>query len=141
SWLLRQIITGYELVALVDYRYTEIKQELVDGWLALRNQLVQLSFPVLIGRANTHDDTIVEMRAAFFFQKQCCLHPGGGMRGVVPSQRPPQHPRIDLTGVDVIHHCLCRGIVSCIHDQWVWLGIRYETVSHQVTCRWGAGND
>jgi hypothetical protein len=40
SWPLRQIIGGYELVVLIDYGDAEIKQELVDGWLVLSNQLI-----------------------------------------------------------------------------------------------------
>src|SRR3954470_635039 len=91
SWRLRCGLRADRPVVLVEQGNAEIEQYLVDGRLVLLDQTVELPLPVLVGRPDTHADTIGEPRSGRFLDKRRDMERRIGPFGVKPRHRSPKN--------------------------------------------------
>src|SRR5262249_6128911 len=104
SWLLCQRVFCDGLVPLVEQRDTVAQEEPVDLGLALLDQPVELTLPVLVRGAHAHADAIAEPWAPGLLQQWHNLKRRVALPGEEAGHRAPQYPDVDLAGFHVLDH-------------------------------------
>jgi len=92
SWRLRRGLHADRLIFLVEQRYAEVEQDLVDRGLVLLDQPVELPLPVLVGGADAHPDAKDQLGSGGLLDQRRDMQWRIGMLGVKAAIGPQRMP-------------------------------------------------
>ena len=103
-----------------------------DLGLVLGDELVQKTFPVLIGMAHPHSNSIDHVWSGRFLDERRDLHRDFGALREIASDRPPKDGGINAAAFEIRDHRRCRRVKPRIDHERIGFDVLQKPIDREI---------